>query len=83
MQAGWIEPIGQGQFRFTSAGRGQSLEIVRGHRLWEAFLTAYPEQATSTANLASLSIDDVVPAKVVEQLTSELRQAGRWPEAAV
>jgi manganese/zinc/iron transport system permease protein len=82
VQAGSIEPDGHGQYRFTAAGREQALAVARGYRLWEAFLTTYPEQATSTANLASLSIDEVVPAKVVEELTSELRRAGRWPEAA-
>jgi manganese/zinc/iron transport system permease protein len=79
-QAGWIEPAGGGRFRFTPSGREQAIAVARGHRLWEEFLTSYPEQASSTANLASLSIDQLVPEKVVEQLVAQLKTAGRWPE---
>lgn len=79
--AGYVRPLGNGRYELTSAGEQEALAVARGHRLWEAFLAAYPEQASSTANLASLSIDEYVPPQVVETLTAELQAAGRWPEA--
>jgi len=77
--AGLVRPAGSGQFELTPAGRDEALAATRGHRLWEAFLTEYPDLASSTANLASLSIGDYVPPAIVEQLTQKLRAAGRWP----
>ena len=66
-------------FELTSAGRAQALAATRGHRLWEAFLAEYPEQAGSTANLASVSIEDYVPPAVVDLLTAQLKASHRWP----
>ena len=63
-------------FELTPDGREQALAAMRGHRLWEAFLTEYPDQAGSTANLASLSIEDYVPPAVVEQLTTQSASRG-------
>ena len=77
--AGWVRPTGNDRYEFTPAGRNEALTVVRGHRLWEAFLAEYPEQASSTANLASVSIEDYVPPAVVQQLTAQLRADGRWP----
>ena len=79
--AGLVRPVGAGGnlYELTPDGREQALAATRGYRLWEAFLAEYPEQASSTANLASLSIEDYVPPAVVEQLTTQLQAAGRWP----
>jgi manganese/zinc/iron transport system permease protein len=66
-------------YELTPDGREQALAATRGQRLWEAFLAEYPEQASSTANLASLSIEDYVPPTVVKQLTAKLEAAGAWP----
>jgi manganese/zinc/iron transport system permease protein len=66
-------------YELTPDGREQALAATRGQRLWEAFLAEYPEQASSTANLASLSIEDYVPPAVVKQLTAKLEAAGAWP----
>ncbi len=79
--AGLVRSVASGMdhFELTPVGREQALAATRGHRLWEAYLAEYPEQANSTANLASVSIEDYVPPAVVEQLTAQLRAAGRWP----
>jgi manganese/zinc/iron transport system permease protein len=81
--AGLVRSVGRGTelFELTPAGREQALAATRGQRLWEAFLAEYPEQANSTANLASLSIEEYVPQAVVEQLTARLQAEGRWPVA--
>jgi manganese/zinc/iron transport system permease protein len=80
--AGLVRPAATGTdlFELTPSGRDEALAATRGHRLWEAFLAEYPDQANSTANLASLSIEDYVPTAVVEQLTAQLQAAGRWPD---
>ncbi|MDX1945846.1 MAG: iron chelate uptake ABC transporter family permease subunit [Pirellulaceae bacterium] len=79
---GHLRPVGAGHYALTSAGEVEALAVVRGHRLWEAFLTAYPEQASGAANLASLSIDEYVSPAIAQELTAELKLAGRWPEGA-
>jgi manganese/zinc/iron transport system permease protein len=76
---GLLESAGIDQFQLTDVGQEQAVAVTRGHRLWEAFLAAYPEQAGSTANLASPSIEDYVPPAVVEELTRQLEATDRWP----
>ncbi len=63
----------------TSTGALQAVEVTRGQRLWQEFLTAYPEQAGSVVNLTSVSVGDFVPAATVAELTAKLESAGRWP----
>ncbi|MEX2174754.1 MAG: hypothetical protein WD872_10355, partial [Pirellulaceae bacterium] len=73
---------GGGRYELTAAARDDAAAVARGQRLWEAFLTEYPDLANSTANLASPSIEEYVPPAIVEQLIGQLRAAGRWPEQA-
>jgi manganese/zinc/iron transport system permease protein len=63
----------------TPAGARQAALIARGQRLWEKFLTEYPEQAGGALNLASDSLEDFVPPATVAELTSQLMAEGRWP----
>lgn len=70
-----------GQIALTADGWRQAVEVTRGQRLWEVFLTEYPDQAGTVVNLASASVADHVPAPVVEQLKTQLVAAGRWPLA--
>jgi Mn-dependent DtxR family transcriptional regulator len=69
------------RFALTPAGIQRAIEVTRGQRLWEVFLTEYPDQAASVVNLASASVADFVPPATVEALTQRLREQGRWPEA--
>lgn len=68
-----------GQLSLTPAGTKEALEIARGQRLWQEFLTEYPEQAGSVVNLASVSVAEFVPAKTLALLREKLAAAGRWP----
>jgi manganese/zinc/iron transport system permease protein len=70
-----------GLVSLTPLGWQQAVEVTRGQRLWEMFLTEYPDQAGSVVNLASVSVADHVPESVVEQLTQQLQATGRWPPA--
>jgi len=63
----------------TAHGARQAVEVTRGQRLWQEFLTAYPEQAGSVVNLASVSVADFVPPATIAELTEKLKSAGRWP----
>ncbi len=78
---GLVQPISRGQIAFTPLGWQRAIEVTRGQRLWEAFLIAYPDQAGSIVNLASVSVAEHVPAPVVAELTQQLQAAGRWPQA--
>jgi manganese/zinc/iron transport system permease protein len=78
---GLVQPVAGGLIAFTPHGWQQAIEVTRGQRLWEAFLTAYPDQAGSVVNLASVSVAEHVPAPVVAALTEQLQAAGRWPTA--
>ena len=66
-------------YRLTAAGYARAVEVTRGYRLWEAFLSAYPDQAGGVANLASISVAEHVSPAIVQELTTSLRAAGRWP----
>lgn len=77
---GFVNPA-EGQVALTPLGWQKAIEVTRGQRLWEAFLTAYPDQAGSVVNLASVSVADHVPPPVVAELTQQLQTAGRWPTA--
>jgi manganese/zinc/iron transport system permease protein len=62
----------------TPEGAQQAVEIARRQRLWEKFLTEYPDQAGSV-NLAGGLLADSVPSDTVAELTSQLVAEGRWP----
>jgi manganese/zinc/iron transport system permease protein len=79
LRDGYVERTGRLIYSLTPAGWKHALDIVRTHRLWEAFLTEYPEQAGSIANLATSSVNEVVPEATVELLRRKLQAAGRWP----
>lgn len=78
---GHLQAQANGRWEFTAAGLTRALEVTRGYRLWQEFLTAYPDQANSVANLASVSVAEHVPHSIVQELTQQLRAAGRWPGA--
>jgi manganese/zinc/iron transport system permease protein len=79
---GLVVAHGSDQIELTPAGWQRAVEVTRGQRLWEAFLSEYPEQAGSMARLASGPLADQVPAAVVQELQSHLQSAGRWPREA-
>ena len=65
----------------TDAGLRRAAEVARGYRLWELFLTEYPDQA-GLANLAHESVEALLPPPLVEELTRKLGARGRWPGGA-
>jgi manganese/zinc/iron transport system permease protein len=78
---GYLERDGSGNLTLTETGLTRAAEVARGHRLWELYLTTYPEQASGVVNLASESVEELVPGAVVAELSAQLRRAGRRPRA--
>ena len=68
-----------GEISLTPPGAKAALEIARGQRLWQVFLTEYPELAASVVNLVSASVAEFVPAATLAELREKLQAAGRWP----
>jgi manganese/zinc/iron transport system permease protein len=70
---------GGGEISLTPSGANAALEIARGQRLWQEFLTEYPELAASVVNLVSASVAEFVPAATLAELREKLQATGRWP----
>jgi hypothetical protein len=81
-RAGHVEGSAGDGYRLTERGLARAAEVARGHRLWELYLTEYPDQATGLANLAEESVEALLPAEIVADLTRKLRQAGRYPSVS-
>jgi manganese/zinc/iron transport system permease protein len=82
VRMGLLVPVDRERYRLTQAGRDAAERVVRGYRLWEAFLLSYPELARSYADLDAESVDNLLPAATVRELEARLQREGRWPKAA-
>lgn len=71
------------RYALTDSGLRRAAEVARGYRLWQLFLTEYADQAGGTANLATESVDRLLPPPVIADLTAKLRAAGRLPWVGV
>ncbi len=79
--AGLLVPRADHAFEPTRAGVETAAAIVREYRLWELFLSEYPDQASAAGNLLADPVDALLPANLVAELERRLRQAGRDPNA--
>lgn len=71
--------IDDGQLRLTDEGRRRASRLVRGERLWAAYLEAYPDESRSTTTLDLDELEADIPTDVRSQLEAELRASGRYP----
>ncbi|MCC6418360.1 MAG: metal ABC transporter permease [Gemmataceae bacterium] len=76
---GYLARDPAGHVVLTERGLERALQVVRGHRLWELYLTEYPEQAGATADLGNESVESVLPEDVIAALRARLSDTGRWP----
>jgi manganese/zinc/iron transport system permease protein len=74
---GLFEDLNGHNPRLTTAGQQRGARIVRGRKLWQLFLTEYPDLAPSMANLAEESVEGLVPDEVVAELVRKLEAAER------
>lgn len=78
-QAGYVNGVAPGKYVLTERGLAAAAAVARDHRLWQLFLTDYPDLATGLLTFSGTSPETILPAASVEELRSKLQQAGRWP----
>jgi manganese/zinc/iron transport system permease protein len=78
---GLVAIRGPDRYVLTSDGHSAAAKTLRGYRLWEVFLTEYPELAGSYADLDAESVDELLPAETIRELEAKLWSEGRWPSA--
>jgi manganese/zinc/iron transport system permease protein len=66
-------------FRLTEEGRRHAARVVRGERLWSAYLDEFPEQTAAQVDLSAAELERFVPRDVLERLAAKLSAAGRLP----
>lgn len=76
---GWVVLEPGGQLRLTEPGLRLASRIVRGYRLWQLFLVEYADQQGSFAELDVETVDDDLPAAVIERFEARLAAEGRLP----
>jgi manganese/zinc/iron transport system permease protein len=79
---GQLDAMADGSFRLSPSGRERAACVVRGWRLWQAFILAYPDLAQGYAELDAEDIDERLPPDTIAELEATLRRAGRWPDLA-
>ncbi len=58
--------------QLTPAGKAEAGRLVHGSRLWDAFLTRYPELAVAMADLDRISPAEVLPVETAAELEAML-----------
>jgi manganese/zinc/iron transport system permease protein len=76
---GLIATLGGDAVALSEAGGRRALAIVRGSRLWQAFLEEYPEQASGLVDLAQESVEGLLPDETIRELRDAIVRQGRWP----
>jgi manganese/zinc/iron transport system permease protein len=82
---GLVEPVGApmvagGEVRLTEEGRRRAARLVRGERLWAAYLDEFPEESGPGAPFDLEELEAAIPPDVRERLSLQLRTAGRLPD---
>lgn len=72
-----------GELNLTPQGKAYAAQVERGYRLWQRFLTEYPDQSSSLVDLQVQHIDDYLPVDVVRLLEAKLLEEGRLPLVAL
>jgi manganese/zinc/iron transport system permease protein len=70
------------ELSLTPRGQDYAAKVVRGYRLWQRFLTEYPDQSSSLVDLDVQQIDDHLTPDVIRSLEQELIAEGRLPQLA-
>ena len=56
------------RLQFTDQGKQTAKDIVRKHRLWEAYLIAHADVATGTVDLSADRIEHVLDDNIIRKL---------------
>jgi manganese/zinc/iron transport system permease protein len=68
-----------GAVRLTPVGLERAAEVARRRRLWQLFLTEYPDLVGLARPLEDDPVESALPGPMVAELEAKLRAAGRWP----
>jgi manganese/zinc/iron transport system permease protein len=79
LRTGLLQEEDQNGYHLTRKGLRRAATVARGWRLWELFLTEYPHQVQSIADLGEESVEELLPPDIVESLRIQLDKAGRLP----
>ena len=70
--AGLIQGNGDQQFMLTDKGMHEAYQIVRKHRLWEAYLITHADIAPSQVDWGADAIEHVLDRKMIQNLENML-----------
>ncbi|MCE9606348.1 MAG: metal ABC transporter permease [Planctomycetia bacterium] len=70
------------ELSLTSQGAEYVAKVVRGYRLWQRFLTEYPDQSCSLVDLDVQHVDEYLPPDIIRALERKLVAEGRLPLVA-
>jgi manganese/zinc/iron transport system permease protein len=79
---GYVQNQGGG-YVLTPAGLERAVQVAREHRLWQTFLSEFPDQSSGLLDLTGAGIEHLLPAEMIKELRQRLQEAGRWPQLAV
>jgi manganese/zinc/iron transport system permease protein len=66
--SGWLVLDQENRLQFTPAGIQAAKEVVRKHRLWEAYLISHADVAAGMVDLNADRIEHVLDADIIKQL---------------
>jgi manganese/zinc/iron transport system permease protein len=78
-RTGRIEPSGTGGWRLTPRGRTEGRELVRSHRLWEAFLNARLELPADHVHDTAHRLEHFTDPALAERIATDLANPDRDP----
>jgi len=67
-RSGWLRTDNRHRLQFTPRGAAQAREVVRKHRLWEAYLLAHADVAPSVVDLSADRIEHVLDRDLIDHL---------------
>ncbi len=70
--AGLVQGNGDQQFRLTAKGMHEAYQIVRRHRLWEAYLITHADIAPSQVDWGADAIEHVLDREMIQDLENVL-----------
>jgi manganese/zinc/iron transport system permease protein len=68
VRKGWVQPLTGAAVRLTAAGRLRARQVVRNHRLWEAYLIRYAHVAAHHVDRNADMIEHVLGDEMVAEL---------------
>jgi manganese/zinc/iron transport system permease protein len=78
-RGGWIRAGQEGRYGLTAEGRQKARDVVRRHRLWEAYLISHADTAAGAVDWGADAIEHVIDERIVAELEASLPEMGAQP----